>query len=202
MVLRRSPSLVNTSATKRADIIGRQTVPAFRKATVKRRISSSITSTLISLGLLCRKKKGKSAINSKNAVDIIEQSNYQFRQWNEASKNVADYNNPDAVKAAIPDGQLCSAGNVGAEWDERSKVWNDKSGLDAVTAGAPPISKTSEGKIDIVYDATATHDPSFFEVYISRPDYNAATAPLKWSDWCCWRKSRMSNRKTSNTNSP
>ena len=112
-----------------ADIIGRQTVPAFRKATVKRRISSSITSTLISLGLLCRKKKGKSAINSKNAVDIIEQSNYQFRQWNEASKNVADYNNPDAVKAAIPDGQLCSAGNVGAEWDERSKVWNDKSGF-------------------------------------------------------------------------
>ena len=51
-----------------------------------------------------------------------------------------------------------------------------------MTAGAPPISKTSEGKIDIVYDATATHDPSFFEVYISRPDYNAATAPLKWSD--------------------
>ena len=80
------------------------------------------------------KEEGKSAINSKNAVDIIEQSNYQFRQWNEASKNVADYNNPDAVKAAIPDGQLCSAGNVGAEWDERSKVWNDKSGLDAVTA--------------------------------------------------------------------
>ncbi|MGQ6289554.1 lytic polysaccharide monooxygenase auxiliary activity family 9 protein [Serratia sp. IR-2025] len=114
---------------------------------------------------------------------MIEQSNYQFRQWNEASKNVADYNNPDAVKAAIPDGQLCSAGNVGAEWDERSKVWNDKSGLDAVTAWrATDIQKTSEGKIDIVYDATATHDPSFFEVYISRPDYNAATAPLKWSD--------------------
>ena len=134
MVLRRSPSLVNTSATKRADIIGRQTVPAFRKATVKRRISSSITSTLISLGLLCRKKKEKAPSTAKNAVDIIEQSNYQFRQWNEASKNVADYNNPDAVKAAIPDGQLCSAGNVGAEWDERSKVWNDKSGLDAVTA--------------------------------------------------------------------
>ncbi len=43
-------------------------------------------------------KEEKSAINSKNAVDIIEQSNYQFRQWNEASKNVADYNNPDAVK--------------------------------------------------------------------------------------------------------
>ncbi|MDR8480644.1 lytic polysaccharide monooxygenase [Serratia sp. IR-2025] len=136
-------------------------------------------------GIVVPKKEGKkSAINSKkNAVDIIEQSNYQFRQWNEASKNVADYNNPDAVKAAIPDGQLCSAGNVGAEWDERSKVWNDKSGLDAVTAWrATDIQKTSEGKIDIVYDATATHDPSFFEVYISRPDYNAATAPLKWSD--------------------
>ena len=85
-------------------------------------------------GIVVPKEEGKSAINSKNAVDIIEQSNYQFRQWNEASKNVADYNNPDAVKAAIPDGQLCSAGNVGAEWDERSKVWNDKSGLDAVTA--------------------------------------------------------------------
>ena len=38
------------------------------------------------------------------------------------------------------------------------------------------------GKIDIVYDATATHDPSFFEVYISKADYDAGKAELKWSD--------------------
>lgn len=74
MVLRRSPSLVNTSATKRADIIGRQTVPAFRKATVKRRISSSITSTLISLGLLCRKKKGKKRHQQQKMLSILSSS--------------------------------------------------------------------------------------------------------------------------------
>jgi chitin-binding protein len=128
-------------------------------------------------------KKEKDTKSTKAEVNIIEQSNYQFRQWNEASKNIADYNNPAAVKAAIPDGQLCSAGNVGTQWDDRDKVWNDKSGLDVITAWrSADIQKNAEGKIDITYDATATHDPSFFEVYISKADYNAGTAALKWSD--------------------
>lgn len=136
-------------------------------------------------GFVVPEKEGKQGViaSKKNAVDIIEQSNYQFRQWNETSKNIADYNNPDAVKAAIPDGQLCSAGNVGSEWDDRGKVWNDKSGLDALTAWrSTDIQKNADGKIDIVYQATATHDPSYFEVYISKPEYNAETAALKWSD--------------------
>ncbi|WP_413508034.1 lytic polysaccharide monooxygenase [Serratia proteamaculans] len=128
-------------------------------------------------------KKEKDKRSSKTEVNIIEQSNYQFRQWNETSKNIADYSNPAAVKAAIPDGQLCSAGNVGTEWDDRDKVWNDKSGLDAITTWrTSDIEKNAEGKIAITYNATATHDPSFFEVYISKAGYNASTAALKWSD--------------------
>jgi chitin-binding protein len=133
-------------------------------------------------GFVSPKKEGNKN-SSKQEVNLIEQSNYQFRQWNEVSKNVADYNNPAAVKAAIPDGQLCSAGNVGTEWDDRDKVWNDKSGLDVKAPWrTSDIQKNANGKIDIVYDATATHDPSFFEVYISKADYDAEKAELKWSD--------------------
>jgi chitin-binding protein len=136
-------------------------------------------------GIVVPKEKEKKDVifSKKDAIDIIEQSNYQFRQWHEISKNITDYDNPAAVKAAIPDGQLCSAGNVGAEWDDRAKVWNDKSGLDAVTAWSPTdIQKNAEGKIDIVYQAMATHDPSYFEVYISKPEYHVESAALKWSD--------------------
>ncbi|HEY3983572.1 lytic polysaccharide monooxygenase [Cedecea sp.] len=134
-------------------------------------------------GFFVPKKEGNKK-STKEEVDIIQQSNYQFLQWHETSKDIADYNNPEAVKAAIPDGQLCSAGNVGKpNWDERAKVWNDKSGLDSVTTWrTTDIQKDGEGKIDITYDAAAPHDPSFFEVYISKPEYDAEKAALKWSD--------------------
>lgn len=132
------------------------------------------------------KEEGKKgAIRSKkNAVDIIEQSNYQFRQWNETSKNIREYDDQTAVEKAIPNGQLCSGGNVGdPQWDDRDSVWNDKSGLDAITAWrATDIEKTADGKIAITYDATATHDPGFFMVYLSKPEYDPAKAALTWND--------------------
>ncbi|BEO41568.1 hypothetical protein SMQE13_09190 [Serratia marcescens] len=136
-------------------------------------------------GIVTPKEEGKKGVirSKKDAVDIIEQSNYQFRQWNETSKNIPDYTNQAAVEAAIPDGQLCSGGNVGTQWDDRDNVWNDKSGLDALTAWrASDIEKDANGKIAITYDATATHDPSFFMVYISKPGYDPSQGALKWSD--------------------
>uniref|UniRef100_UPI0035C69ED2 lytic polysaccharide monooxygenase n=1 Tax=Serratia quinivorans TaxID=137545 RepID=UPI0035C69ED2 len=136
-------------------------------------------------GIVVPKEEEKEGVirSKKNAVDIIEQSNYQFRQWNETSKNIPRYNDQTAVEEAIPNGQLCSGGNVGTQWDDRDSVWNDKSGLDATTAWrATDIEKTADGKIAITYDATATHDPSFFMVYLSKPGYDPAKGALTWDD--------------------
>ena len=97
---------------------------------------------------------------------------YQMDQWNEVANLIAapGYNDPDEVKAAVPDGQLCSAGDT------------RKRGLDVVS---PSWYKTSvmpvNGKIQMRIIGTAPHVPSFVKVYITQPGYTG-TSPLKWSD--------------------
>lgn len=97
---------------------------------------------------------------------------YQLTQWNEVAKLIKepDYNNDEIVKASIPDGQLCSAGDP------------KKAGLDVVT---PDWYKTSvvpkNGKMQVRIIGTAPHVPSFVKVYLSKPSYTGAAA-LKWND--------------------
>lgn len=45
-----------------------------------------------------------------NAKDIS--GSYPFVQRNEYAKNITDFNNPSAVRAAIPDGTLCYANDA------------------------------------------------------------------------------------------
>lgn len=125
-----------------------------------------------------------------NENQLIEQSNYPFVQKDEFAKLIPDYNNQDKVKEAIPDGQLCSGGNVGTEKDSKKDyLWNDKSGMDvAASWTASNVKLNDNGEIDIVYHATATHNPSFFEVYLSNADYKASERPLKWSDLTLLKK--------------
>jgi chitin-binding protein len=117
---------------------------------------------------------------------LIEQSNYPFVQKNEFNHIIPspDYNDPEKVKAAIPDGTLCSGNNVGQEKDSKKPfLYNDKSGMDIATEWtASRVELNPKGEIEITYHASATHNPSFFEVYLSNADYNAADRPLKWSD--------------------
>lgn len=97
---------------------------------------------------------------------------YQMDQWNEVAKLIAapGYNDPAQVKAAVPDGQLCSAGDP------------KKRGLDVAS---PLWYKTSvmpvNGKIQMRIIGTAPHVPSFVKVYITQPGYTGSS-PLKWSD--------------------
>ncbi|MFJ4392695.1 lytic polysaccharide monooxygenase [Pseudomonas soli] len=127
-----------------------------------------------------------------------QQAVYQFNQWHEVSRNVTDYRNIEAVKEAIPDGQLCSAGSdvdaaeVRRAQDEVNRVApnkqllvlaNDKSGLDQPAEWVTQeLRKGADNKVHMRYKIEAVHNPSYWEIYVSKPGYNPAERALNWDD--------------------
>lgn len=97
---------------------------------------------------------------------------YPFQQWNEIAKLIAapGYDDQALVEQAVPSGKLCSAANP------RYK------GLDLPS---PDWYKTTvipkDGKIQVKFDATAAHTPSWVKIYLSKPSYNPQN-PLGWED--------------------
>lgn len=93
---------------------------------------------------------------------------YPFVQRNEYAKNITDFNNPSAVKAAIPDGTLCYANDP------------QKRGM-----GAPHTAWTrtemNTGTFEYVFNATAPHNPSFWEFYLTKPNADLSKG-LAWGD--------------------
>ncbi|WP_434938044.1 lytic polysaccharide monooxygenase [Shewanella sp. HL-SH8] len=95
---------------------------------------------------------------------------YPFVQRNEFAINIAAprYNNMDAVKAAVPDGSLCYANDpqksgMGAEHTEWTRT------------------EMQPGMFELVFNATAPHNPSFWQFYITKDGVDV-TKPLKWDD--------------------
>lgn len=95
---------------------------------------------------------------------------YPFVQRNEFAINIAAprYNNMDAVKAAVPDGSLCYANDpqksgMGAEHTEWTRT------------------EMQPGTFELVFNATAPHNPSFWQFYITKAGVDV-TKLLKWDD--------------------
>jgi len=100
------------------------------------------------------------------------QANAYFT-WNQVAKLITPYTGAGSTpyQPHIPDGQLASgASGTGLNF----------SGLDLVSNDWDwPATTVSPGPLDITWYATATHDPSFFKVWITKADYNHKT-PLAW----------------------
>ena len=96
---------------------------------------------------------------------------FQFVQRNEIAINVSQYWDIEQVKTSIPDGSLCSAGDPA------------KSGLNITSPDwqKTQITLDSNHQFKLIFHATAPHNPSYWEFYLSKPDYDA-TYPLTWSD--------------------
>jgi len=95
---------------------------------------------------------------------------YPYQQWNEVSANPADYHSMDSIKKAVPDGLLCAGG------DQKKK------GLDVPqSAGWHKTSVKAGQSIEMIWDATAPHNPSYLTVYITKPGWSPAK-PLRWDD--------------------
>jgi predicted carbohydrate-binding protein with CBM5 and CBM33 domain len=97
---------------------------------------------------------------------------YPFVQANEFSARTIDYRNIDAVKVAVPNGLLCSGGD------------SKKSGMDVPSPywKQMPLKTDASGKFDLTFYATMKHDPSFWEVYLSKPGFDPATQQLTWEN--------------------
>ena len=116
-----------------------------------------------------------------NAVQIDGQLSYYT--WNEVSRNIAQ-----AVVAGLPpgfdyspwmpDGQLASAGRI----DPQSLLYpRTYAGLDQVSTAWPKTALTQGETIAVRFRATAPHNPSVWDVWMTRPTWDAAT-PLRWSE--------------------
>ncbi|MBL8897604.1 MAG: lytic polysaccharide monooxygenase [Planctomycetes bacterium] len=112
-----------------------------------------------------------------NAVRIDGTSSYYT--WNELSRNI-----PAAVSAGlppgfdyspwIPDGQLASAGRVDPQTFGRTYA-----GLDQVSADWPTTPVVAGSTVQVEFLATAPHNPSVWDVWMTSADWDASTA-LNW----------------------
>ncbi|MBK8101424.1 MAG: lytic polysaccharide monooxygenase [Planctomycetes bacterium] len=114
-----------------------------------------------------------------NAVAIDGQLSYYT--WNELSRNI-----PQAVQAGlppgfdyspwVPDGQLASGGRVDPASTQYPRTY---AGLDQVSQDWPTTPVTAGQAITVDFHATAPHDPSVWDVWMTTPDWRP-TMPLTW----------------------
>ncbi|MGL4268583.1 MAG: lytic polysaccharide monooxygenase, partial [Plesiomonas sp.] len=97
---------------------------------------------------------------------------YPFVQKPEFSRLVANYRDLAAVKVAIPDGTLCAGGD------------SKKSGIDLPSAAWKKtlVDVTQGGKMTVRFLAATPHNPSFWQFFLSKPGFDAATQKLAWAD--------------------
>ena len=101
-----------------------------------------------------------------------------YYTWNQDSNNFPAYANAGfTYSAAVPDGTIASAGiNDGVH----SSL--NFSGLNNPSANWPATAATAGSTVSLHWLATALHDPSHFQVYLTRAGANTATATLAWAD--------------------
>lgn len=122
---------------------------------------------------ICYSQGGVWTGNTPNAAcqEVLNISGtYPFVQRNEVAINIPypNYLNQNIVKQHIPDGTLCYANDpqkkgLGIEHTEWTR-----------TTVAP-------GSMELIYNATAPHNPSFWEIYITKPGVDVSKA-LTWDN--------------------
>ncbi|WP_087018668.1 lytic polysaccharide monooxygenase [Thaumasiovibrio subtropicus] len=99
-----------------------------------------------------------------------ESGTYPFVQINEFAANVARYDVPEAVKSVVKDGNICSGGD------------NSKSGMSVASEHWTRTTMAAGQTFTLEFLATAPHNPSYWEIYLSKPGYRAESSRLTWND--------------------
>ena len=104
--------------------------------------------------------------------------NESYYTWNQNSNNFPDYDEPGFSYADfVPSGKIGSAGindGVGSALNF--------SGLNTPSALWQATPATAGRTLALHFVATAPHDPSFFQVYFTKPEFDPTTATLGWSN--------------------
>lgn len=102
----------------------------------------------------------------------LESGTVQFVQAIEFSVNTPDYLNQTAVESSVPNGTLCAGGDTAKRgMDLPSPHWQRSD-----------VVPNANGEIQVRYLASTPHNPSFWQFYLTKPSYNAATDVLTWED--------------------
>ncbi|MDD9178395.1 MULTISPECIES: lytic polysaccharide monooxygenase [Aliivibrio] len=100
-----------------------------------------------------------------------ESGAFPFVQRNEVAANVPNYKDMAHVQAIVRDGNLCSAGdNAKAGLNVGSSHWQKTA-----------ITLDENNQIELIFNATAPHNPSYWQFYLSNSNYDP-TVPLTWGD--------------------
>ena len=115
-----------------------------------------------------------------NAVAIDGTTSYYT--WNEVSRNIAETVSaglPEGFDYSpwMPDGQLASAGRIDPASSDYPRTY---AGLDQVSADWPTTTVTAGETIEADFYATAPHQPSVWDVWMTTPDWDPST-PLNWA---------------------
>ena len=96
---------------------------------------------------------------------------YPFVQRNEVAALVPGYRDMSQVMATVKDGELCGASDPA------------KAGLNVPSPHWQKTKLALDGnnRFELVFNATAPHNPSYWEFYLSKPEYDD-TRPLTWAD--------------------
>lgn len=86
----------------------------------------------------------------------------------------SNYNDLSHIKNNVIPDTLCGAGAKG------QNNFGDKSGM--ALAGNWQKSTLFNNKMDMIFCATAPHEPSFWQVFITKPTFDVATQVLTWND--------------------
>ncbi|AIZ48584.1 gp37 [Agrotis segetum nucleopolyhedrovirus B] len=125
------------------------------------------------------RSQGESRGVAANAAQYMFQQYYEY-----AALGGPNYHDIEHIKTNVVPRNLCAAGA-----DDRLEAFGDKSGIDESTTlwRADTLYHDAKQKYQsghqlvIHFCPTAVHEPSYFEVYVSRPEYNYSRE-LSWSD--------------------
>ncbi|AGR56808.1 gp37 [Hemileuca sp. nucleopolyhedrovirus] len=121
--------------------------------------------------------------NNRSSGAAANAAQYMFQQYYEyAALSGADYENLQHVKTKVVPDYLCAAGAF-----DRHHTFGDKSGMDLPqTIWRPDILKNNDRvthvPITMRFCPTVVHEPSYFQVFVSKPDYDYGNRRLTWDD--------------------
>lgn len=113
---------------------------------------------------------GSAIPNGACRAAFLQSGTYPFTQLNEFSANVADYRDLGAVQQRVVDGSLCSAGD------------SAKAGMDLPSAAWQKTTLQAGQSLEWLFRATATHNPSYWQFYLTKPGFDTASQVLTWAD--------------------
>ncbi|QHB21678.1 gp37 [Artaxa digramma nucleopolyhedrovirus] len=127
------------------------------------------------------RNSGKSHGVAANAAQYMFQQYYEY-----AALAGPAYNDLEYLKERVIPNHLCAAGA-----ENRSHTFGDKSGMDEPLDGLwraetlyPTVEERTQNdgaSVVLHFCPTTEHDPSFFQVFITRPDYDYSHK-LDWDD--------------------